>query len=105
MNWDSLGWLVFAVTILFAASFTLRPILASGPKWLVRSNLEQAFILWGILAVLYVRPEWNKIHLIWLLPLWLVVGRLIAQRHISKQDAEASFDASPIFMAELPRLC
>ena len=70
---DIIGWVVWAAVFLLASALSYG---LSQARTATRGTLFLIFALWIELAAFLLKPEWHKLHLVWVVPLTVLAMTL-----------------------------
>lgn len=74
-----LGWAVWAVVLVFAIGLTVTfPYKHLRTKPNLRYNAYATILLWIVLALFILKPNWSKFHILWILPVAFLILALTA---------------------------
>ncbi len=80
------GWMVWVVLLLITLSFSygiIRSLLSK--KSFTYAILVQAVIFGVVLFIFYFNPIWNKLHIIWLVPLTFFMSSFLINNYFIKK--------------------
>ena len=75
MEW--IGWILWTVVVYLALSFvygTRKYIRAGVP--MQEATIVQTFF-WWVIAIVFILTGWNKLHVLWIVPIAFYLGQLI----------------------------
>ena len=75
----AIGWIIWGILTFLAVSFLLgcRRYASSGERFQQATGI-QTFLLW-IVAVFFLFFSWNKIHILWIVPVLMLLAPIITQ--------------------------
>src|SRR3989337_3188578 len=73
-----IGWIIWGTLVFFAINWTFGVIYyLKTKKKVTKATILQTVSFW-IIAIVFLLTSWNKLHLIWLVPLIYLAERILS---------------------------